>query len=715
MINIQDKIFYLCGKEYSYAMYVNGMGFLQHAYYGKKTDFETVRRIRQECSKSEPQKGDINSDFALDIMPSEIGGYFNHGDFREPSVILEQADGATISRFRYVSHKLKYGIAEIKGMPYARGAGETLAVTLKDDFSDTEIVLNYTVFEDCDVIVRNVEIKNTGKNSVILKKVFSCCVDLPQNKYRLLRLYGKWADERNVEITEIGRGTVKLQSLRGGSSHQMNPFATILKDNCTEYDGECYGFQLIYSGNFAITAEVDYSGGLRLQGGINDTNFNWELKAGECFAAPQAALCYSNSGIGELSRSYHDFIRNHIINPDYVHKQRPIVVNNWEATYFDFDNEKLFSIIDEAAKLGIDTFVLDDGWFGKRNDETSGLGDWYVNDKKLKGGLKSLIERCKQNGMKFGLWFEPEAIIEDSDLYRNHPDWAIGKDGIAPAHWRNQLLLDFTRREIVDYIYGCIAKILDENDISYVKWDFNRNITEFYSRSLNRQGEFAHRYILGVYDLAERLTSKFPNVLFEGCAGGGGRFDAGMLYYFPQIWTSDNTDAIDRMRIQYGTSMCYPISAMSCHVSACPNHQTGRTTPLETRFAVASLGAFGYELDLTKLTDEEKAQIKTQVERYKEISKLVLSGDLYRLTNPSDGDFCEMIVSKDKSNACIVYARRAENSPLRLIKLNGLDKDKLYLINDKSQFMGKMLMEQGLSLPALAENQSLTFVLREKI
>ena len=500
----------------------------------------------------------------------------------------------------------------------------------------------------------------------------------------------------------------------------MNPFMAILADGCTENSGECYGINLLYSGSFAITAEVSSNKSVRVQGGINDYLFSWELDGGESFITPQTALCYSAEGFGGLSRAYHDFFRDYIIDPKRVYERRPVVVNNWEATYFNFDNEKLFAIIDEAAKLGIDTFVLDDGWFGKRNDDKSGLGDWTVNDKKLKGGLKPIIDRCKKNGMKFGLWFEPEMISEDSDLYRAHPDWAIKKEGVEPCRGRNQLVLDFTRKEIVDYVFNAVSKVLKENDISYVKWDKNRDITENFSASLlaDRQGEFLHRYTLGFYDLAERLISAFPDVFFEGCAGGGGRFDGGALYYFPQIWTSDNTDGLERPKIQWGTSICYPLSSMSCHVSACPNHQTQRTTPFATRGAIASLGATGYELDLTKLTEAEKKQVKEQILSYKRIDGLILKGDLFRLANPFETNyFCEMIVAKDKTEAYVV-GERFRGDPCdhdRILKLNGLDENKTYTIKELCvTASGKALMSAGVHYPRLPDCGSWIWHIEEK-
>ena len=595
-----DKLsdgFILSGKNYSYAMFVNRAGYLQHLYYGKKIrESDLAFLIKTQGEKLSPNPEDINADMLTDCMPSECG-FFGRGDFRSATVIAEREDGSVMSSFKYVKHAISGGVARIKGQPCVRKADNTLTITLKDDFSDIEIDLNYSVSDNSDVLIKNTEMRNTGKTCIKLKKAFSFCTNLPDidKQYSALRLAGSWASERRPVITPLAEGTLRIESTRGYSSHQMNPFMAILADSCTENSGECYGFNLLYSGSFAITAEVSSNKSVRVQGGINDYLFGWELDGGESFITPQTALCYSAEGLGGLSRAYHDFFREYVIDPKRVYERRPIVINNWEATYFGFDNEKLFAIIDEAAKLGIDTFVLDDGWFGKRNDDKSGLGDWFVNNKKLKGGLKPIIDRCKKNGMKFGLWFEPEMISEDSDLYRAHPDWAIKKEGVEPCRGRNQLVLDFTRKEIVDYVFNAVSKVLKENDISYVKWDKNRDITENFSASLlaDRQGEFLHRYTLGFYDLAERLISAFPDVFFEGCAGGGGRFDGGALYYFPQIWTSDDTDGLERTKIQWGTSMCYPVSAMSCHVSACPNHQTQRITPFETRGVIASLGATG--------------------------------------------------------------------------------------------------------------------------
>ena len=709
-----DKLsdgFILSGKNYSYAMFVNRAGYLQHLYYGKKIgESDLAFLIKTQGEKLSPNPEDINADMLTDCMPSECG-FFGRGDFRSATVIAEREDGSVMSSFKYVKHAISGGVARIKGQPCVRKADNTLTITLKDDFSDIEIDLNYSVSDNSDVLIKNTEMRNTGKTCIKLKKAFSFCTNLPDidKQYSALRLAGSWASERRPVITPLAEGTLRIESTRGYSSHQMNPFMAILADSCTENSGECYGFNLLYSGSFAITAEVSSNKSVRVQGGINDYLFGWELDGGESFITPQTALCYSAEGLGGLSRAYHDFFREYVIDPKRVYERRPIVINNWEATYFGFDNEKLFAIIDEAAKLGIDAFVLDDGWFGKRDDDKSGLGDWFVNNKKLKGGLKPVIDRCKKNGMKFGLWFEPEMISEDSDLYRTHPDWAIKKEGVEPCRGRNQLVLDFTRKEIVDYVFNAVSKVLKENDISYVKWDKNRDITENFSASLlaDRQGEFLHRYTLGFYDLAERLISAFPDVFFEGCAGGGGRFDGGALYYFPQIWTSDDTDGLERTKIQWGTSMCYPVSAMSCHVSACPNHQTQRIMPFKTRGAIASLGATGYELDLTKLTAEEKEQVKEQIANYKRIDGLILKGDLFRLANPFETDyFCEMIVAKDKTEAYVV-GERFRGDPCdhdRILKINGLDENKTYTIKELCvTASGKALMSAGVHYPRLPD------------
>lgn len=717
----EKTCFFLNGKSYSYVMAVNGTGMLQHIYYGKKLSPSDAAFLLEAHGEAyAPHADDFNYDMKTDVMLSECGSYAR-GDFREPTVVVERADGARMSRFRYLSHRIVKGAIPLKEMPCARQADETLVITLKDDFSETEIDLKYSFSDASDVLVRSLAVRNGGSDPVKVQKAFSFCAELPDTRrsFSALRLTGAWGRERAPSVSPLAEGVLRLRSSRGYSSHQMNPFLALIEETADEERGECYGFALLYSGSFALTAELTHNGITRVQGGIGDEFFSWKLDAGETLETPQAALCYSAQGLGGMSREYHDFFRTAIVDPKYVYARRPIVVNNWEATYFDFDNEKLFSIIDEAAKLGIDTFVLDDGWFGKRDSDTSGLGDWTVNENKLKGGLSAVIGRCKEKGLKFGLWFEPEMVSEDSDLFRAHPDWAIAKAGVEPCRGRNQLILDFTRKEVVDHIFEAVSKILQENDISYVKWDKNREMTENFTKNLppDRQGEFSHRYTLGFYDLAKRLTEAFPDVFFEGCAGGGGRFDGGALYYFPQIWTSDDTDGLERTKIQWGTSILYPVSSMSCHVSACPNHQTRRTTPFATRGAIASLGATGYELDLTKLPDEEKEQVKSQVENYKRIDELVLKGDLYRLSDPFRTNyFCEMLVSKDRTHAYFVGEEfRADPCDHeRVLHLHGLDTEKTYRIEELGlTASGAALMNAGLILPRLQDCGAWTWHIEE--
>ena len=713
--NSELKAFLLQGKNISYAMYVGEAGFLQHLYFGKKLNESDLAFLVGYFGNAVCPKNDqFNIDLSHEFTPGECG-FYARGDYREPTVIARRSDGAAMSRLRYAGYEMKDGTPVLPGMPCAHTGGQTLTVTLKDDFSKVLIKLNYTVWDDGDVIVRNNEIVNGEDGDVIIEKAFSFAVDMPAGDYKTLCLVGRWAQERVPEIEEMGHGIRRFQSIRGISSNEMNPFLGVLQSDATEVYGNCYGVQLVYSGNFALTTERYDNKPVRIQGGISDVGFDWKLKKGETFVTPQVMLGFSENGIGGMSRTHADFIREHIVNPALVYAERPIVLNNWEATYFDFDKDKLISIIDKAATLGVDTFVLDDGWFGKRDTDRTGLGDWFINTEKLEGGLKPVIDRCKKHGLTFGLWFEPEMVSEDSDLYRAHPDWAVGKAGNEPSRSRNQLVLDFTRRDVVDYIFGVVSKVLSENDIGYVKWDMNRCITEGYSSKLaaDRQGEFYHRYVLGVYDLADRLTKTFPNVFFEGCASGGARFDAGVLYYFPQIWTSDDTDAYERTRIQWGTATCYPQSAISCHVSACPNHQTGRVTPLKTRGVVASLGATGYELDPTKLSAEECAEVSKQIEEYRKISDLILKGDSFRLCNPfTENYFVQMIVSKDKRSAylCGVRNNAVPCDYDRYVALNGLSEDLNYRIEELGvKASGKILATKGVYLPKIGDFESWTW------
>lgn len=717
--NAALKAFLLGGKNYSYAMYVNKIGMLQNLHFGAKIKESDLDYLTKTVgANGVPGENEINKDLSYNSLPAECG-FFGHGDFREPTVLYTRKDGASMSRLKYASHKIVKGAHELKNMPHARGTNaktggadgaETLEITLKDDSAAVEVVLYYTVYADADVIVRNLEIRNIGEESLDIGRAYSFCLDLPRlegENYSSLRLGGNWAQERIPEVAPIAHGITKLSTLRGASSHVTNPFMGVLKGECTETSGECYGVQLIYSGSFSITAERTNYVPLRIQGGVSDFNFSWKLSAGESFETPQAALSYSGEGLGGMSRAHADFLRMYVINPAFVYAKRPVLINNWEATYFDFDNEKLFPIIDEAANLGLDMFVLDDGWFGARSNDRCALGDWVVNEKKLGCTLHDLVEQIKALGLSFGLWFEPEMISPDSDLYRAHPDWALCPSGRAPSLGRHQLILDLTRRDVQDYVVEAVSAVLRSADIAYVKWDMNRNMAEVGSSSLpaDRQGEVFHRYILGVYSVMERITSAFPNVLFESCSGGGGRFDAGLLYYMPQNWTSDDSDAIERLTIQHGCSLVYPPSAMTCHVSAVPNHQVGRVTPLKTRGAVAMLGSFGYELDMSRMTPEDCVRVRTQIIEYKCSRQLVAQGDFYRLLSPLEGnDAAFLQVSRDKSLAILTYVQKlAEPNPaVRRVRLRGLAPlIRYYCEQDRRIYDGATLMNAGYVLPEM--------------
>ena len=512
-------------------------------------------------------------------------------------------------------------------------------------------------------------------------------------------MQGGWAKERGVESSALTHGIFEASSTRGSSSHQLNPFIALCDKNADENVGEVYGFNLVYSGSFSVKTQVDQLGITRVGGGINEKDFCWRLNSGESFETPEAVIVYSAEGLGKMSRNFHDLYRECLISPAYAYKKRPVVLNCWESFYFDFDEKSLFALIGKAKGTGIDTFVLDDGWFGNRNSDRTGLGDWRVNYGKLAGGLNAVAQTCRAAGMKFGIWIEPEMVSEDSDLYRAHPDWAVRHPDLTPCKGRHQLVLDFANPKVVEYLKGAISDLLNENDISYVKWDMNRNITEFYSGYLKeRSSEFAHRYILGVYALAEHLTANFPHVFFEGCSGGGGRFDPAMLYYFPQIWTSDNTDALSRAFIQYGTSFCYPLSAMSGHVSACPNHQTGRITPFSSRTAVASFCSTGFELDLNALDAEDTDGVRKHVAFYDGVSDLILKGDLYRLLSPFDSNyFSQVVVSKDKRKALFVLMKKLArcNDVYPVVRLRGLSEEFTYECEGRL-YGGDALMNAGL-------------------
>lgn len=695
-----SKTFFLDGKNVTYAFFINNYNYAEHLYFGKKIPHDDLRFTRAwgRLSCEAYQKGFD----PLNTIPSELA-FYGTGDYREPAVLAESEKGDRLSVLLYQGYEILKEKPEIKGMPSMSG-GETLVIYLKDNVSGFSAELYYTVYDDADVIARHTVFKNNSKSDVTLHRAYSFSFGIPTGEYEMLSLYGGWATERHIDRTVLHHGVASIDSKRTSSSATLNPFIGIMTPNSTETCGEVYGFSLVYSSSFVLKAEKTTAGEILVTGGINDFDFSWKLEKNEEFETPEIVIAYSNDGIGGMSREFHDAFRNHLINKRFVNKDRPIVINNWEATYFNFDNEKLMRIVDAAENTGIDTFVLDDGWFGERNDDKRSLGDWYVNTEKLAGGLKTVIDYVHSKGMKFGLWFEPEMISEDSKLYREHPDYAVRVPDYEPCYSRNQFMLDLTREDVRDYIVGSVNKALKENEIEYVKWDYNRNITESYSLGLEstQQKEFAHRYALGLYDICERIVNANPDIFFEGCASGGARFDPAMLYYFPQIWTSDDSDAEERTQIQYGTSVVYPLSSMSCHVSVCPNHQTGRITSMKTRADIAHLGATGYELNIADMEKTELENIKTETEEFKKCSDLILNGDLYRIDDPNTTNyFTVSVVSKDKTRAILITYRRMgrPNSEVKRVKFQGLNEDKKYLIEEKNVIIsGASLMNVGMPI-----------------
>lgn len=696
----------------SYQMKIDEYQVLLHTYYGRKIEdsdlsYMTARGDRG-FSGCPYEAGNCRS-YSLDTLPQEYGAY-GTGDYRTSAIKVRHADGSRALSLRYVSHEIEEGKYGIPGLPavYAQDTpAQTLTVTLKDTASPVYVKLYYGVMEKEDVITRAVEIVNEGGSEIYLEKVLSVCMDYQYGKYDLITFYGKHAMERELSRQRIHHGIQSIGSSRGASSHHYNPFMILADPETTETQGDCYGFSFVYSGDFIGEAELDQMNQTRVVMGLNPDNFTWKLEPGESFRAPEVIMGYSSGGLGKLSRIYHRALRYNVCRGKYKTARRPILINNWEGTYFDFNAEKLIQIAKEAHQLGVELFVMDDGWFGKRDDDISGLGDWHVNEEKLGCTLKEMADEICKTGMQFGIWFEPECVSEDSDLYREHPDWALAAPGRAPMRGRYQLVLDFSRKEVRDNIYGQLCRVLDSAPITYVKWDFNRHLSDIYSAALpaDRQGETAHRYVLGLYEVLENLTRRYPDILFEGCSGGGGRFDAGMLYYTPQIWCSDDTDAIERIRIQYGTSFGYPVSAVGAHVSACPNHQTGRVTPLSTRAVVAMAGTFGYELDVEQMTLEDKAEISSQIEMFKKHYSLIQEGDYYRITDPYEDEAYAVweLASGDGGEALlsVVAVRVYANQAPVFARLKGLDEKGWYTVNgSRDIYPGGALMYCGLRLPA---------------
>lgn len=701
------QTFHLYNEYISYIFKVIRNGHLANLYFGKVIRdkenfdylFETSTRAMAVCTFEDDMT------FSMEHIRQEYPCYGN-GDMHSPAFDIQQENGSRLSDFVFSDYKIIKGKPNLHPLPHVYTENDdemtTLIVTLKDALMGASLNLYYTIDEKRPVIMRSAVLTNEGTQTLNLDKVMSLSLDLPDSNYEMIELTGAWSRERHIKTRPLNHGITAIQSLRGTSSNNFNPFMALKRPETSEHTGVAMGISLIYSGNFLAQVEVDPYEVSRVTIGINPQNFTWILQPQTSFQTPEAVLVYSTNGLNDMSQTFHDLYGRRLARGYWRDRPRPLLVNNWEATYFNFNEQKILEIAREAKNLGLELFVLDDGWFGHRNDDTTSLGDWYPDLNKLPQGIAHLSQQIADMGLMFGLWFEPEMVNTDSDLYRAHPNWRLSTPNRRASHGRHQYILDFSNQEVVDYIYGLMEKILKESKISYIKWDMNRCMSEVYSQALpaNQQGEVMHRYILGVYDLYNRLTTNFPEILFESCSSGGARFDPGMLYYAPQAWTSDDTDAVERLKIQYGTSMVYPISSMGSHVSASPNHQLARHTSMQMRGNVAYFGTFGYELDLTKMTEEEKAEAKKQIKFMKQHRELIQYGTFYRLESPFESNVtCWMVVSKDKKEALVGWYRVLNqiNVNYQRIVLQGLDENFNYSINDSTYlYGGDELMNIGL-------------------
>lgn len=680
-------------------------GMLVHTYYGKKIKEQNVDFYNMNIHYTyDPAYNADGEQTVRSALSQEFSGR-GRGDYRVPAAVIKDSDGRAVNDFRYESYRIFKGIAEMDGMPHLdvnTAEAETLEIVLSDIVSGAKAHLFYVVFSDIDIIARHTVIENNTDKEVTIDSINSAVIDFTDSDFDMLSLYGRWANERTVERHPLFHGKTVLSSGRGASGNHSNPFAALARKDTTEDSGEVYAMALVYSGNFEIGADASQFGNTRFYAGMGG-DFSWQLKSGESFVSPQAILTYSCEGFTKMSHNFHSACRNHL-GACAIQKKHPILLNLWEAFYFEVDEQKAITAINAAKNFGIDTVVLDDGWFGKRNSDKDSMGDWFVNKEKFPNGLQGIINCCKENNLKFGLWFEPEMVAPDSDLFRAHPDWCIHIDGVEPIKSRYEYILDLSRDEVCEYVYNTIADILKNNDISYIKWDMNRNMTDNGSAWLGkgRQGEHAHRYILGVYKLMEKFRKNFPNIFFEGCAGGGGRYDFGILYYMPQIWASDNSDAIARLKIQHGTSFVYPPETISAHVSECPNHQTGRITPFETRGNVAQLFSFGYEFNPTKMSEAEVKQINEQIKKHRQLEEWLPNAEFYRLIDPKGAEDCAwQAVSEDKKKSVAVYTAQLTQAekPGKFLRLKGLEGDEKYLVEPYGIIAyGDLLMNAGVPI-----------------
>lgn len=697
-IEFKNNIFHIYNDQISYVMGVLKNGHIGHFYLGKKIEgpFLDVYFRRDQNKGLTSNVFENNPSFSLSHERLEYPIY-GTTDFREGAFELRDEKDSHIFDFTFDS----YQVLDEKPMislPMTRyGQSETLLIHLRDA-KNLRLTLSYTIFDNLAMIAKSSRMENLGKENIRLERLMSSSFDLPDSEWEMIQFSGDWAREREIYQSKLRPGIQSIFSLRGASSAQHNPSLILKRQHTTEDHGEAIGIALIYSGNFMIQNEVDSNHTTRVMAGIHPQHFSWNLEPKECFQSPECLITYTSKGLNDLSHTFHKTVNNHIVDQKW--QERPIVLNNWEATYFDFTEEKIVELAREGKSLGIEMFVLDDGWFGQRNSDQIGLGDWYVNLKKLPNGIQGLSKKIHAMDMKFGLWIEPEMVNKGSELYQEHPDWLIGDPERKISHGRNQYVLDFSQEVVVNHIFNQLTQVLDGAEVDYIKWDMNKNITQAYSPFLKDQGELFHRYIVGVYKLYEKLQKRYPHILFESCASGGGRFDLGMMYYAPQAWTSDNTDAVERLKIQHANSMIYPLATMASHVSAVPNHQVKRMTSLEMRGHVANFGTFGYELDVTILSDDEKKEIIEQVKTFKNLRTLMHTGDFYRLLSPFEGNNTAwQVVSEDREEVYVAWFQTLAkpNEPLRFLKLKGLDPLKYYQVPTYDQALsGSFLMEQGL-------------------
>ena len=717
-ILVSGKQFHLRNARISYVFELVGDGIPAHVYLGRRLESLNSPVSQLFCGAQDEDY--FHNTLALEKLPQEYPT-FGHGDLRHGALDIEDAFGGNVLDLSYVSHEIVSGKPALPGLPASfdqQGESKTLSLVLADQKLGLTVTLLYTIFNDCDVIARSVFIKNDGTAAVRLNRVMSASIDFEDSDYSLITLSGAWARERSIDCRKLVCGIQGADSARGASSAQRNPFMALTRKGTDEDCGEAIGFALVYSGNFSATCEVCMFGMTRAQIGINDYQFSWLLNPGESFQAPEAVIAYSWEGLSGMSRAFHTLVSAHIVRGAFAHARRPLLLNNWEATTFNFDEEKLLKIARRGKEAGLEMFVLDDGWFGHRDDDHTSLGDWTENPRKLPTGLKGLSEKIHAMGLKFGLWFEPEMVSKDSDLYRAHPDWCLHQKDRTRTEGRFQLTLDMSRADVCEYVENAVASVLSRAEIDYVKWDMNRDMSPVGSALLpkERQRETAHRYMLGLYGVMERLTARFPKVLFESCASGGNRFDLGMMYYMPQAWCSDNTDAGSRCLIQYGTSLVFPQSTMGAHVSHAPNYQTGHITPLKTRADVAMCGTYGYELDLNTMSEEEFAQTIQDVKYVKAHRDTLLYGNLHRLSSPFETDLTAwMVIGQGEAVVTAVRMYARPNALTQRLRLKGLQEKTDYLVEELNLTLsGAELMRFGLPLDFPAgDYQSLRFTLKK--